>query len=178
MYYATMLFAAEPRYWFMTGWGHRLMKACYDEVDKSWLPVLQWPASFLETDPTWNLFRNTSQGPYGGLEIPHGQLREQPPLPYAQQLPQTVPFRENPKPPSKTTEQKPVSILDRSKPYPHFTGKMPPSYAPQALSAPYMPPMPDAVQGQDSESYYSEHASDQTKRGSEEKAHRQDNETS
>ena len=178
MYYATMLFAAEPRYWFMTGWGHRLMKACYDEVDKSWLPVLQWPASFLETDPTWNLFRNTSQGPYGGLEIPQGQLREQPSLPYAQQLPQTVPFRENPKPPSKTTEQKPVSILDRSKPYPHFTGKMPPSYAPQALSAPYMPPMPDAVQGQDSESYYSEHASDQTKRGSEEEAHRQHNETS
>lgn len=178
MYYATMLFAAEPRYWFMTGWGHRLMKACYDEVDKSWVPVLQWPVSFLETDPTWNLFRNMSQYPSEGLDISQGQSRGQPSLPYAQQLPQTVPFRENPKPPSKMTEQKPVSTLDRSKPYPHLTGKMPPSYAPQALSAPYMPPMPDVVQGQNPQINHSDHVSDQATGGREAKTQQQNSGTS
>lgn len=178
MYYATILFAAEPRYWFMAGWGHRLMQACYDKVDKSWIPVLQWPASFLQTDPTWNLPRDMSQYPSGGLEVSQGQSREQPSLPYAQQPPQTVPFRENPKPPSKMTEQKPVSTLDRSQPYPHFTGKMPPSYAPQALSAPHMSPMPDAVQGQNSRTHYIEHVSDQTTKGSEAQVHRQNSGTS
>lgn len=49
MYYATVLFAAEPRYWFMEGWGDRLMRACYDEIDQSWIPVLQWPLSILSS---------------------------------------------------------------------------------------------------------------------------------
>lgn len=152
MYYATMLFAAEPRYWFMNGWGDRLMKECYEKVDKSWLPALQWPMSFLQTEATWSLFRQS-----GSL----ARLQEQPVLPYAQQPPQTVSFRQYPPSASRSTEQKPVSTLDLSGPYPHLTGQMPPSYAPQATSASYMPPLPDTVRNQNRQSHYSEHSSNQ-----------------
>ena len=142
MYYATMLFAAEPRYWFMDGWGHRLMRACYDSVDKSWMPVLRWPMSFLETDPTYSLFTDIGR-------LHAGLVQSQGPhvLPYAKQPPQTVAFRQYPEP-SRSPEHKPVSTLDLSGPYPHLTGTMPPSYAPQMVSASYLPPMPDAVRSQ------------------------------
>ena len=53
MYYATMLFASEPRYWFMKGWGDRLMRSCYEDVDQSWIPAIQWPMSFLNQGATW-----------------------------------------------------------------------------------------------------------------------------
>lgn len=161
MYYATMLFAAEPRYWFMDGWGHRLMRACYDMVDKSWGPVLQWPVSFLETDPTWGLF---SQLP-GTLEQSQGP----PVLPYAQQPPQTFPLRQYPPPPSRSTEQKVVSTLDLNKPYPHLTGQMPPSYAPQSTSASYLPPMPDTVRNPAEQNHHGEHTPNQTARDSQER---------
>jgi hypothetical protein len=163
MYYATMLFAAEPRYWFMNGWGHRLMKACHEEVDKSWLPILQWPLSFLETDPTYSLFTNISRLP-GGIGGPQGPSV----LPYAQQAPRTVPFRQYAEPPSRLHEHRVVSVLDPTGPYPHLTGTMPPSYAPQMTTASYMPPMPDAVRnphqyGDQSENVSSE-SSDQRRR--------------
>jgi hypothetical protein len=157
MYYATMLFAAEPRYWFMDGWGHRLMKACYDKVDKSWLPVLQWPLSFLETDPTYSLFKNISRLP-AGLGQPQGPLV----LPYAQQPPQTVPFRQYSGPSSRSPEHKLISVMDRTRPYPHLTDAMPPSYAPQMTSASYLSPLPDAVRNQNQYSDYTEHESNQT----------------
>ncbi|KAJ4990844.1 hypothetical protein SVAN01_03633 [Stagonosporopsis vannaccii] len=152
MYYATMLFAAEPRYWFMDGWGHRLMKACADSVDQSWLPVVQWPISFLETDPTWSIFSDMSRIP-GAMAHPQRSSA----LPYTQQPPQTVPFRQFTQPPSRTTEQKPVSTLNLTGPYPHLTGQMPPSYAPQSRSASYLPPMPDAVRHQNMHVDYGDH---------------------
>jgi hypothetical protein len=162
-YYATMLFAAEPRYWFMSGWGYRLMKDCYDGVDQSWLPVLHWPMSFLETHPTYNLFTNISRLP-GGTGGPQGPIV----MPYAHQPPQTVPFRQYSEPPVRLQEHKVVSVLDRTGPYPHLTGTMPPSYSPQMTSASYLPPMPDAVRNLDQSSGQSEHvhsdSSDQRRR--------------
>jgi hypothetical protein len=154
MYYATMLFAAEPRYWFMNGWGYRLMKHCYDEIDQSWLPVLHWPMSFLQTDPTYSLFTNISRlsGRIGGLQGPTV-------LPYAQQPSQTVPFRQYTELPARMHEHKLVSVLDRTGPYPHLTGTMPPSYAPQMTSASYLPPMPDAVYNPNQNSDQSDHVS-------------------
>jgi hypothetical protein len=151
MYYATMLFAAEPRYWFMDGWGYRLMKACYDGVDKSWLPVLQWPLSFLNTNPTYSLFTNISRLP-AGLEHGHGPLV----LPYAQQRQHTVPLRQYAEPPSRSPELESVSVPGAG-PYPHFTGQMPPSYAPRMTSASYLPPMPEAVQSHNQYEDYGEH---------------------
>ncbi|KAF2997077.1 hypothetical protein E8E13_002683 [Curvularia kusanoi] len=174
MYYATMLFAAEPRYWFMTGWGHRLMKVCYDQVDDTWLPVLQWPSSFLETGSMWSLFKDMSQA----TSVGGGQPQDQRRLPYAQQPPQTLAFHHNPKPPSKMTEQKPVSTLDRSRPYPHLTGHMPPSYAPQAMSASYLPPVQDTEQSQPSENYYNEHVPYQSNEADDTQARRQKGQSS
>ncbi|KAF1924198.1 uncharacterized protein M421DRAFT_296741 [Didymella exigua CBS 183.55] len=143
MYYATMLFAAEPRYWFMKGWGHSVMKACYEEVDKSWLPALQWPLLFLETGPTYDLFTNISRL-HGGKGAPGGPLV----LPFVQQQPHTVPFRQYAEPPLRSPQHKVVSTLDRSGPCPHLTGTMPPSYAPQMTSASSPPPVADAVRTQ------------------------------
>jgi hypothetical protein len=63
MYFATVLLAAEPRYWFMEGWGHRVMKACHKVLDQSWMPAVQWPLSFLDQVQSWDLFANlTRQG--------------------------------------------------------------------------------------------------------------------
>lgn len=154
MYYATMLFAAEPRYWFMDGWGYRLMKECYNKVDQSWLPVLHWPASFLETDPAHSLFTNINRLPdrIGGSQRPSV-------LPYAQRPPQTVSFRQYAEPPARLQEHKVVSVLDRTGPYPHLTGTMPPSYAPQMESASNLPPMPDAVHNRNKNTDQFEHAS-------------------
>ncbi|KAJ8109465.1 hypothetical protein OPT61_g7440 [Boeremia exigua] len=155
MYYATMLFAAETRYWFMEGWGQRLIRACYECVDKSWLPVIQWPLSFLETDTTWNLFSGLS-GVSGTLGRSQGPSF----LPYAQHSSQTVAFRQYSQPPSQTTERKPISTLDRTGPYPHLTGQMPPSYAPRLTTAPYLPPMPDTARTHQNFDY-TEHVSNQ-----------------
>ncbi|KAH6642120.1 hypothetical protein C7974DRAFT_350391 [Boeremia exigua] len=143
MYYATMLFAAEPRYWFMDGWGHRLMKACYDSVDQSWLPVMQWPLSFLEASPTWSLFQDLCRFP-GGLARPQGPLVPA----YAQQTLQTVPFRQPSRDSSDAKEHRPVSTLDRTGPAAHLTSQVPPSYAPQMTSASYLSPMSDAASAQ------------------------------
>lgn len=152
MYYATMLFAAAPRYWFMDGWGPRLMKACYESLDQSWLPAVQWPLSFLNPDSFWSMFSDTSHS-QGAMGQPHGPSV----LPYAQQPPQTVSFRQHPQPPMQTTEPKPVSTSDPAGPYPRLTSQLPPSYAPQMTSASYLPPMPDAVRNQNQHADYSEH---------------------
>ena len=47
MYYTTILCTAESQYWFLERWGDSLMRACYESVDQSWIPAIQWPISFL-----------------------------------------------------------------------------------------------------------------------------------
>lgn len=61
MYYATLLFASEPRYWFLKGWGDRLMRACYEQVDQEWLSAIEWPASFLNQEASYDLFATLVQ---------------------------------------------------------------------------------------------------------------------
>ncbi|CAE7021517.1 hypothetical protein PTTW11_03276 [Pyrenophora teres f. teres] len=64
MYYTTIIYAAEPRYWFLDGWGERLMKSCHEVVDRSWIPCLHWPISFLPqgmaSDLNWDVPRQSS----------------------------------------------------------------------------------------------------------------------
>ena len=51
----------------MEDWGHRVMKACQKVIDQSWIPAVQWPLSFLDQVPTWDLFANlTRQGQSSG----------------------------------------------------------------------------------------------------------------
>jgi hypothetical protein len=83
MYYTTILFATEPRYWFMDGWGQRLMTTCYDAVDQSWMPAIQWPLSFLNQVETYDLFANWARQRGGGhqAQMPYIQKSSgQPPV--------------------------------------------------------------------------------------------------
>ena len=83
MYYTTMIYAAEPRFWFMEGWGERLMKSCYKIMDPSWVPALQWPISFLPedmaSDLNWDLpapRQTPARAPWARgptVSIAHGQ---------------------------------------------------------------------------------------------------------
>ena len=92
MYYTTILLASEPRYWFLDGWGRRLMQSCYDAVDQSWISAIQWPLSFLNQNSTWDLFANLSQhqqspGLPRGIMYPQRQTiviphRQTPPGPF------------------------------------------------------------------------------------------------
>ncbi|USP81795.1 hypothetical protein yc1106_09069 [Curvularia clavata] len=103
MYYSTVLLAAEPRYWFMNNWGQRVLKACHNLIDQSWVHAIQWPLSFLNSDDTFDLFthlvrRQDSASSSGGAfypqrlaaEIPH---RDTPP---AQSTSSAVPTRTSP----------------------------------------------------------------------------------
>lgn len=155
MYYATILFAAEPRYWFMDGWGHRLMKACYDDVDKSWLPVLQWPLSFLDTDATFSLFANMRRLP-GVFEQDHASLT----LPYANQPTRTVSFRQYSESSSRPPGETSISASSNG-PRPHLTAQTTPSYPPEMTSASYLPPASEAVQNQYRYNNYGDHTSEQ-----------------
>jgi hypothetical protein len=92
MYYATILYASQPRYWFMEGWGEQLMRACYEELGPEWLPAVQWPASFLNRNPSWNLFSSlvqTRHGPIAPLQAQHAN-----PSVYQQRQPVDVPIRQ------------------------------------------------------------------------------------
>lgn len=155
MYYATILFAAEPRYWFMDGWGHRLMKACYDDVDKSWLPVLQWPLSFLDTDATFSLFANMRRLP-GVFEQDHASLT----LPYANQPTRTVSFCQYSESSSRPPGETSISASSNG-PRPHLTAQTTPSYPPEMTSASYLPPASEAVQNQYRYNNYGDHTSEQ-----------------
>jgi hypothetical protein len=88
MYYTTILFASEPRYWFMDGWGQRLMKTCYEAIDPSWMPAVQWPVSFLNQEATYDLFANLVRQRQG----PQSQAQ----MPYMQQPPVSIPHRQPP----------------------------------------------------------------------------------
>lgn len=92
MYYTTMLFASQSRYWFMEGWGEQLMRACYEELDQDWLPGVQWPASFVSHNPTWGLFRNLIHVQHGS-NIPL-QRSNAGPSAYTQQKAAEVPIRQ------------------------------------------------------------------------------------
>jgi hypothetical protein len=57
MYYAVVLYAAEPIYWFMQGWPDRTMSAISKAVvDPEWRAAIEWPLRFIErhrsTPPT------------------------------------------------------------------------------------------------------------------------------
>jgi hypothetical protein len=69
MYYSTMLFASQTRYWFMQGWGEHLMRACLEGLNEDWRQGVQWPSSFINSRPSWNLFTNLAQSRHG-LNIP------------------------------------------------------------------------------------------------------------
>ncbi|EMD65049.1 hypothetical protein COCSADRAFT_160037 [Bipolaris sorokiniana ND90Pr] len=94
MHYATVLLAAEPRYWFMKNWGQRVLKACHESIDQSWLPAIQWPLSFLNSNSTFDLFTNlmrrqNSAATPGGVLYPQ---RRAPDVAYRQTHPgQSVP---------------------------------------------------------------------------------------
>jgi hypothetical protein len=49
MYYAVVLYAAEPIYWFMKGWADRTMCAISEAVvDPEWRAAIEWPLQFIE----------------------------------------------------------------------------------------------------------------------------------
>ncbi|KAL6709194.1 hypothetical protein ACN47E_002010 [Coniothyrium glycines] len=109
MFYATLLYASEPRYWFMEGWGNRLMHACYESMEQSWMPAIQWPLSFLNHSATYDLFANLVR-----TRRPQG---EQPQAAFTQRALVTIPHRENTVPPLMSYEQRagsglPQHVLD------------------------------------------------------------------
>jgi hypothetical protein len=118
MYYATILFASEPRYWFMNGWGKRLMQECYDAVDQSWMSVIQWPSLFLITDEPLALFVNLSwqrqppgtQAQTSYMQLPAISLshRQQVPGPSSQEGGR-APDHSQPMSPSSLEDQKPAT---------------------------------------------------------------------
>ena len=120
MYYATMLCAAETRFWFLEGWGDRLMRACYEGVDQSWMPAIQWPMSFLNKNTIADSFAGLLrlQQSYG-LEVPvNVALSQQTPviLPHRQYAPtshdvrasaRTAPYPQHAPPMSSPSDKKP-----------------------------------------------------------------------
>ena len=151
MYYATMLFAAEPRYFFMNGWGQRLMEACYNSVDKDWLPVMHWPLSFLSTGPTYSLFANMSQ-----LSTSYGQLQGLRGSPYAQQPLQTVPLRQHTEPSTRWPDRNPRATPDTSLST-HPTGYASSSYAPRVRNASFLHQTPETKQQNNQTTHCDEH---------------------
>lgn len=121
MYYAAMLFASEPRYWFMDGWGDRLMRACYESVEQSWVQAMQWPISFLNQDATYNLFADLVHQ----RMVSGGQTQNQPPF--------RMPHRQHP---SAYLPQEQNSS-SRSAPYPeHTSSRSPPEQQPNLSAYP------------------------------------------
>ncbi|EMD87913.1 hypothetical protein COCC4DRAFT_143142 [Bipolaris maydis ATCC 48331] len=80
MYYSTVLLAAEPRYWFMKNWGQRVLKACHESIDQTWVPAIQWPLSFLNSNATFDLFANLMRR-QNSAATPGGVLYPQRPAP-------------------------------------------------------------------------------------------------
>ncbi|KAF2688334.1 hypothetical protein K458DRAFT_440034 [Lentithecium fluviatile CBS 122367] len=49
MYWAVVLYASEPIYWFMKGWPDRTMRAISEAVvDPEWRAAIEWPLHFIE----------------------------------------------------------------------------------------------------------------------------------
>jgi hypothetical protein len=49
MYYAIVLYAAEPIYWFMNGWADRTMRFISETVvNPDWRAAIEWPLQFIE----------------------------------------------------------------------------------------------------------------------------------
>ncbi|KAL5119998.1 hypothetical protein ACEQ8H_002096 [Pleosporales sp. CAS-2024a] len=77
MYYTTMLFVSQSRYWFLEAWGEQLMRACYEELDVEWRNGVQWPASFINHKLTWDVFHHLVKD-RPGSSIPFHTLSHQP----------------------------------------------------------------------------------------------------
>lgn len=90
MYYSTVLFASQSRYWFMEGWGERLMRACFEELEQDWQPAVQWPLSFINYSPTYNLFTNLSQAQQSSSTTTQGFIGSN--LGFPQRRPVEVPY--------------------------------------------------------------------------------------
>ncbi|KAF1960902.1 hypothetical protein CC80DRAFT_489132 [Byssothecium circinans] len=53
MHWAVILYAAEPRYWFLKGWSDRTIQAISDAVtDPVWRSAIEWPLKFAERHRT------------------------------------------------------------------------------------------------------------------------------
>lgn len=61
MYYTTILFAADARYWYLKGWGKNLMTACSGYLGPDWAPAVQWPRNFLNDRSLPSMFVNLLQ---------------------------------------------------------------------------------------------------------------------
>lgn len=73
MYYATILFVSQSRYWFMQEWGKHLMRACLEKLDQEWTQAVQWPASFIKVQSNWSLFSDlvrSRNGPALPTQVP------------------------------------------------------------------------------------------------------------
>lgn len=46
-YFAVILRAAEPLFWFMDGWSERVIKAIAEAIEPSWQPAMQWAWDFI-----------------------------------------------------------------------------------------------------------------------------------
>ncbi|KAF2659726.1 hypothetical protein K491DRAFT_590692 [Lophiostoma macrostomum CBS 122681] len=46
-YYAVALRLTEPLFWFMDGWGERVIRAVFEAIEPSWQPAVQWPWEFI-----------------------------------------------------------------------------------------------------------------------------------
>lgn len=51
-HYVAFFLIVEPKHWYLAGWGDRLMRACRDNVDPSWMPAIQWAMSFADHSTT------------------------------------------------------------------------------------------------------------------------------
>jgi hypothetical protein len=46
-YYAVVLRSAEPLFWFIDGWGERVIRAVSEAIAPNWQPAVQWPWDFI-----------------------------------------------------------------------------------------------------------------------------------
>jgi hypothetical protein len=110
MYYATVLYVSQSRYWFMQGWGKQLMRACFEKLDHVWKPAAQWPASFLSHQSTWSLFSNLVHSRHGpGVAT---QAPDSTPFAYGQRDRVDMPHRHHAATPPQSYQ--PETHLDRA----------------------------------------------------------------
>jgi hypothetical protein len=96
MYYSTMLFASQSRYWFMRGWGEKLMRACSEALAPDWHPCVEWAMSFITHNPTYSLFSNLVHLRQAPGIFSANQALDKPEAPHPK--PVEVPYRHYPDP--------------------------------------------------------------------------------
>jgi hypothetical protein len=125
MYYCTIIFVSQSRYFFMEGWGEQLMRACLEVLDQDWLSAVRWPASFINHNPTWGLFSNLAHMRHGtnisqqyptqassahpkkrAVEVPYRQYAAIPSPPHeTRDGREVVPYSQQPGPPQNQHSQ-------------------------------------------------------------------------